>query len=121
MNISTVILAGDERLPERFRHPELLPLGSRIKTRLTLQHRSKKELLSFLENLLEKAGNPTLMSKGLMQTLAAKAMGNFRTMVQMSEALLMAGIQKEVAQLDEKLFMELFQVGSSKPRRLESE
>jgi len=30
------VLCGDTRLPQRFRTAELLPLGSRIKTRLTL-------------------------------------------------------------------------------------
>jgi type II secretory pathway predicted ATPase ExeA len=40
----TVVLSGDPRLPEKFRAPELLPLGSRIRVRLTLQPATALEL-----------------------------------------------------------------------------
>ena len=44
----TVILAGDGRLPELFRHEDLLPLGTRIRTRLALEYASKDELRELL-------------------------------------------------------------------------
>ena len=114
VNILTIILAGDERLPERFRSPTLLPLGSRIKTRLVAGHRSREELLEILESLVEKAGNPSLMSRELMATLADKAMGNCRAMTQMAEQLLLTGIQRDLPQLDEQLFIELFSIKQPK-------
>ena len=36
-----VVLAGDARLPERLRAPDLLPLGSRIRRRLQLEPASR--------------------------------------------------------------------------------
>lgn len=51
-----VVLAGDARLVERLRTPELLPLGSRIRRRLTLDYASRDELLACLDHLLETAG-----------------------------------------------------------------
>ena len=47
-----VIFAGDNRLPERFRRPELVPLGSRIRRRLNLESASREELSACLEHLL---------------------------------------------------------------------
>jgi general secretion pathway protein A len=114
VNILTVILAGDERLPERFRTPALLPLGSRIKTRLVAGHRSREELLEIIKSLVTKAGNPSLMSPDLMATLADKAMGNCRAMTQMAEQLLLTGIRRDLPQLDEQLFIELFSVKNPK-------
>src|SRR6202035_5687189 len=52
-----VVFAGDARLPERFRSPELLPLGSRIRRRLSLEYASPGELLACLDHLLAAAGN----------------------------------------------------------------
>src|ERR1700730_195990 len=40
----TVVLGGDQRLLERFRSEELLPLGSRIRVRLTLERATPEEL-----------------------------------------------------------------------------
>src|SRR5262245_3677112 len=53
-----VVLAGDARLPERLRSPELLPLGSRIRRRLMIEHASREELCACLDRLLDAAGNP---------------------------------------------------------------
>jgi general secretion pathway protein A len=51
-----VVFAGDSRLPDRFRKEQLLPLGSRIRRRLTLDYASRDELLACLDHLLEAAG-----------------------------------------------------------------
>jgi len=47
---------GDQRLPERFRSEELLPLGSRIRVRLTLERATPEELRECLQHALAKAG-----------------------------------------------------------------
>lgn len=107
-SIITVILCGDERLPEKFRHPDLIPLGSRIKSRLITEHKNQEDLAAALNELINKAGNPTLMTKELIHTLADRSMGNYRAMMQMAEHLLEEGARREIPQLDEKLFFELF-------------
>ena len=60
-----VVFAGDSRLPERLRTPELLPLGSRIRRRLNLDYASRDELLACLDHLLGAAGNQSLMTSEL--------------------------------------------------------
>jgi general secretion pathway protein A len=36
-----VVLAGNARLPEKLRREDLVPLGSRIRTRLAIEHGSR--------------------------------------------------------------------------------
>ena len=57
-NILSVVLAGDQRLAHQLRREELLPLGSRIRTRLALEPASAEQLRSCLEHLIATAGNP---------------------------------------------------------------
>lgn len=64
-----IVLAGDARLIEKLRREELIPLGSRIRTRLTTEFPSREELLACLEHLLAGAGNASLMTPQLRQTL----------------------------------------------------
>jgi general secretion pathway protein A len=64
-----VVLAGDVRLIEKLRREELVPLGSRIRTRLTTEHASRDELLACLNHLLARAGNASLMTPQLQQLL----------------------------------------------------
>jgi hypothetical protein len=45
-SVLTVVLAGDARLPEKFRDPELLPLGTRMRVRLAHEYATREELLS---------------------------------------------------------------------------
>jgi type II secretory pathway predicted ATPase ExeA len=106
-NLLTVVLAGDARLTEKLRLEELLPLGSRIRIRLALEAASPEELLACLRHLCVSAGNPKLMSHGLMQTLSEHALGNRRVLVNTAAELLCAGAEKNLAQLDEKLYLEL--------------
>ena len=103
-----VVLAGDARLSERLRHPELLPLGSRIRRRLHLDYASRDELLACLDHLLETAGNGALMTSELKATLAEHAAGNYRVMMNIADELLAAAAERDQAQLDEKLFLEIF-------------
>ena len=103
-----VVIAGDARLIEKLRREELIPLGSRIRTRLATEHASGDELLACLEHLLKGAGNPALMTQQLRQTLCDHAAGNLRIMTTLGAELLAAGTQRELPVLDEKLYLEIF-------------
>ncbi len=104
----SVVLAGDGRLAELLRRDELLPLGSRIRTRLSLEYASREELRACLQHLLTAAGNATLMTVELMTTLCEHALGNYRVLTTMAAELLAIAAQRELAQLDEKLYLEVF-------------
>jgi general secretion pathway protein A len=113
-----VVFAGDARLPERFRAPELLPLGSRIRRRLVLDYASRDELLACLDHLLDTAGNPSLMTTELKATLADHAAGNYRVLMNLSDELLTLGAERDLSRLDEKLYLEAFaQPTGKKPAR----
>jgi type II secretory pathway predicted ATPase ExeA len=103
-----VVLAGDGRLVERLRSPELLPLGSRIRRRLVLEYASRDELLACLDHLLEAAGNANLMSVELKSTLCDHAAGNYRVLMNLADELLSIAADKELERLDEKLYLETF-------------
>ena len=107
-SLLSVILAGDARLTEKLRREELVPLGSRIRVRLHTESASRDELLGCLEHLMAEADNPGLMTAGLCQTLCDHAMGNYRVLTQMAAELLAAAAHRQLDQLDEKLFLELY-------------
>lgn len=109
-SLLTVVLAGDGRLMELFRHEDLLPLGSRIRTRLVLECATREELRELMEHAMAKAGNGKLMTEELVDTLVDHAAGNIRLLMTMAGELLMAGMAREGARLDEKLYLELFQI-----------
>lgn len=104
-----VVFAGDSRLPDRFRHPDLLPLGSRIRRRLSLDYAARDELCTCLDHLLEAAGNTALMSTELKATLAEHAAGNYRVLMNLADEMLAAAAERKLKQLDEKLFFDIFQ------------
>jgi len=110
-----VVLAGDGRLVERLRSPDLLPLGSRIRRRLVLEYASRDELLACLDHLLETAGNPSLMTTELKATLADHAAGNYRVLMNLADELLMTALDRELPRLDEKLYLEAF--GQPAPKK----
>ena len=110
-----VVLAGDGRLLELLRHPELIPLGSRIRTRLLTESATREELLELLDHALSKAGNPTLMTSGLLDTLVDHCAGNYRVLMTMSAELLAHGMVHEVRQFDEKFYLEVFQPKLPRP------
>jgi len=112
------ILCGDNRLPERFRTADLLPLGSRIGPRLVLSPLSPEQLYDYLNFALEQAGNAHLMTDELMHTLTAHAANNLRVLNQMAAEMLAAAAQRNLPRIDESLFFELFTpTGGSKSRR----
>lgn len=102
------VLAGDARLIEKLRHEELIPLGSRIRTRLATEFASRDDLLACLEHLLAGAGNASLMTPSLRNTLVDHAVGNYRILTTMAAELLTAAAQRDLSVLDEKLYMEVF-------------
>jgi len=108
--ILTVVLSGDMRLPERFRHEDLLPLGSRIRMRLPLQPASAEQLRTALKHLISVAGNPALMTPDLIATLSEHALGNYRVLMTLSGELLAAAAEKDLPQLDEKLYFQHFSI-----------
>ncbi len=107
-SLLTVILTGDGRLLELLRHQDLVPLSTRIRTRLYTEAATRDELLELLKHALSKAGNATLMTEQLMDVLVDHSAGNYRLLMTMSAELLAYGIAHEVNQLDEKFYLELF-------------
>lgn len=103
-----VVIAGDARLPEKLRREELIPLGSRIRTRLATEQASREELAACLQHLMNAAGNASLMSAGLQHTLCDHAIGNYRLLTTMAAELLAVAAQRDLPQLDEKLYLEVF-------------
>jgi type II secretory pathway predicted ATPase ExeA len=113
----SVVLAGDRRIGELLRREELLPLGSRIRARLTLEYATREDLIDCLKHLTRSAGNPTLMTPELMRTLCDHAMGNYRALTNMAAELLAVAAQRELIQLDEKLYLEVFAPPGQTPTR----
>jgi type II secretory pathway predicted ATPase ExeA len=111
------ILCGDNRLPDRFRTADLLPLGSRIGPRLLLEPLSPEQLQDYLHFALDQAGNSQLMSEELILTLSGHAANNLRILNQMAAELLASAAQQNLTCIDESLFFQLFSPSASKPRR----
>lgn len=107
-SILTTILAGDRRLAHRLEGVELLPIASRVRSRLRTEALPPAQLLQCLNHLLKMAGNPKLMSPPLLQTLCEHAAGNLRLLMNMANELLTAALHQERDQIDEKLFFEVF-------------
>ncbi len=114
----TVVLAGDQRLPERFRGEELLPLGSRMRVRLALERAGPEQLRELLQFALAKAGAPRLMTPELLATLCDHAQGNLRALMNMASELLAVAAQREAPQLDEQLFFETYAPPTAAPLKV---
>ena len=106
--LMSVLLAGDQRLNDKLRRDDLLPLGSRIRVRFNAEYANAEQLIRSLKHLLQCAGNPGLMTSELMQVLCDHALGNYRVLCNMADTLLTVAAQKELPQLDEKLYLECF-------------
>jgi general secretion pathway protein A len=114
VQLLSVVLSGDTRLTAKLRHDDLIPLGSRIRTRLPLDAETPDNLAACLRHAMEAAGNPRLMTDGLVTTLAEQAAGNLRVLMGTAAELLTHGAEREAEKLDEKLFLEVF---DPSPRR----
>jgi type II secretory pathway predicted ATPase ExeA len=111
-SLLTVVLVGDNRLLELLRHDDLIPLGTRIRTRLRTELATREELLELLTHAVTTAGCANLMTPELMDTLVDHCAGNYRVLMTMAGELLAYGILHQVSQLDEKCYLELFQAAS---------
>lgn len=106
----SVVLAGDQRMIDKLRQDELLPLGSRIRIRLNTEYATVEQLMQTLQHLINESGNPRLMTQELMQTICDHAMGNYRVMCNMAHEILTIAAKQEKTVLDEKLYLEHFAV-----------
>ena len=104
----TTVLCGDTRLPERFRHKELVALGSRIRVRLSLDYYKRDDLLNWLDHVLKESGGSHLMNRELKETLADMAKGNLRVLSSMAAELLAEAAKRQLPSMDEKLYLEFF-------------
>jgi type II secretory pathway predicted ATPase ExeA len=105
--IITVVLCGDRRLEEKLRTPDLLPVASRIRTRLVLDAEPPDVLGTMLRHVLASAGNPALMTEELQRTVCEHAAGNRRVLMNLCNELLVLGVAKNSKRLDEGLYLEL--------------
>lgn len=106
--ILAVVLAGDRRLEERLTEPDLIALGTRLRTRLLMERAEVEDLQACLEHLVAAAGNAKLMTPELVATICEHAGGNYRVMTSIANELLVAGAERECSRLDEKLYLETF-------------
>ena len=107
MILLTVVLAGDGRLVERLRSEEFLPLASRMRVRLALDRSTPIELAECLTHVMQKAGAVKLMTPELISTLCDHAQGNMRALMNIAGELLAVATERDVKQIDEKLFLEI--------------
>jgi type II secretory pathway predicted ATPase ExeA len=110
------VLAGDNRLPEKLRQSSLLPLESRIRIRHHLDKRPQAELAAILAEAIAQAGAPSLLTEPLIKALAEHSAGNLRAMMLMCNEMLAAAAERDIRQLDETLFFEVFSANFKKRR-----
>ena len=117
-HLLSVVFAGDERFNTKLRREELLPLGSRIRTRLSMEIATRDELAACLNHLVSTAGNASLVTPELAANLCDHAVGNYRVLTGIAGDLLATAAQRELPRLDEKLFLECY--GNPAPRSRKS-
>lgn len=105
--IVTVVLCGDRRLEEKLRTPELLPIASRIRTRLVLDAEPPDVLGTMLRHLLATAGNAALMTEELQRAVCEHAAGNRRVLMHLCHELLALAVSRNATRLDDNLYLEL--------------
>ncbi len=116
-NLLGIVLCGDGRLNNKLRREELLPLGSRLRIRLNTEYAGRDELQACLSHLLDSAGNANLMTAELLQTLCDHAGGNYRVLCTLAAELLDTAARDEQMQLDEKLYLRVFESPAAKKRK----
>ena len=106
-SLLTVVLSGDGRFPELLRHENLVPLGTRNRARLVTETSRHEDLLELLHHALAKAGNATLMTAELMDTLVDHSADNYRALMTICAGLLAYGAANDLTQLDEECYLEV--------------
>ena len=79
--IVTVVLCGDRRLEDKLRTPDLLPVASRIRTRLVLDVEPPDVLGTMLRHRLASAGTASLMTDELQHTVCELGAGYRRVLM----------------------------------------
>jgi len=120
VSLLTVVLAGDTRLTNAFKQEHLISLGTRMRTRLTLEPWTKAQLQELLQESIKRAGNPNLLSQGLAETLAEHAAGTPRVMMNLASDCLAMGLMKETTLLDEGIFFDLYPASNQASGRKKS-
>ena len=75
---------------------------------MNLEPYGRDDLLNYLEHDISRAGAPHLMTNTLKETLVDHAAGNIRVLNSMALEMLLEASTREMVQLDEKLFLEMF-------------
>ena len=88
----------------------MLPIASRVRSRLNLGYAEPGRLREALEHVLRHAGRPDLSADDVKQALATHAHGNLRTMMTMADSVLAYALEHEHESIDEQANLELFQV-----------
>jgi general secretion pathway protein A len=117
VSLLTVVLAGDSRLTNAFKDEDLVPLGTRMRTRLVMEPWTKPQLIELIKEGVKLAGNANLLTYDLIETLVEHAAGSPRVLMNLAGECLAIGMYKESTQLDEGLFFELFPPQSSTTTR----
>ncbi len=112
-----MVLAGDARLLDKLRREELIPLGSRIRTRLATEPATPEQLRQCLDFMLAACGNASLMTPTLKHTLCDHAAGNYRVLATLAGELLSAAAQCDLPQIDEQLYFKVFEQPAAMPKR----
>lgn len=107
-HLLSVVFSGDARFNNKLRREELLPLGSRIRTRLPMEYATREELGACLNHLLSTAGNASLITPELATLLCEHSVGNYRVLSGIAGDLLATAAQRELPLIDEKLFLECY-------------
>jgi hypothetical protein len=76
---------------------------------------SREEFMELLQHALQKAGNASLMTTELMNALVDHSAGNYCLLMIMGAELLACGMANDVAQFDEKCYLEVYQPRSTRP------
>ena len=112
----TTVLCGDNRLEERLKGVDLMPLHSRILARLNLDDLERDDLRDYVVHALDKAGAPHLMTEGLIGALADHAGANLRRLNHIAAQLVWMAAERELPNIDENLFLDFCTPGSARSR-----
>lgn len=114
--ILAVILAGDARLTKLLDEPELLPIKSRIRAKLDLNARTGESMRTLIIHLLREAGNPSIMTDGVIKALSEQSLGNPRVLSALGNELLLHALSRKKKVIDQDLYFDLYKSSLRKPR-----
>ena len=113
----TTVLCGDNRLEERLKGADLMPLHSRVHARLDMDDVGRDDLRLYVVHALEEGGAPNLMTEGLIKALADHANGNLRRLCHIAAQLVWMAADLGLATIDENLYLDFCTPGSAHPRK----